>query len=39
MKCFLKVLYMSTYKVRLMDKLGCSSLLELYDFAQRNKIG
>jgi two-component system response regulator EvgA len=28
----------STYKVRLMDKLGCSSL-ELYDFAQRNKIG
>jgi two-component system response regulator EvgA len=29
----------STYKVRLMDKLGCSSLLELYDFAQRNKIG
>ncbi|MDU7247676.1 MAG: acid-sensing system DNA-binding response regulator EvgA [Klebsiella pneumoniae] len=29
----------STYKVRLMDKLGCSTLLELYDFAQRNKIG
>ena len=29
----------STYKVRLMDKLGCGSLLELYDFAQRNKIG
>ncbi|HGW1233012.1 DNA-binding response regulator, partial [Klebsiella pneumoniae] len=25
--------------VRLMDKLGCSTLLELYDFAQRNKIG
>ncbi|MHB5212370.1 acid-sensing system DNA-binding response regulator EvgA, partial [Klebsiella pneumoniae] len=24
---------------RLMDKLGCSTLLELYDFAQRNKIG
>ncbi|HBV8937972.1 TPA: DNA-binding response regulator, partial [Klebsiella pneumoniae] len=23
----------------LMDKLGCSTLLELYDFAQRNKIG
>ena len=29
----------STYKVRLMDKLGGGSLLELYDFAQRNKIG
>ncbi|WP_435952121.1 acid-sensing system DNA-binding response regulator EvgA [Dryocola sp. BD626] len=29
----------STYKSRLMEKLDCSSLMELYDYAQRNKIG
>lgn len=29
----------STYKSRLMEKLNCSSLMELYDYAQRNKIG
>jgi two-component system response regulator EvgA len=29
----------STYKSRLMEKLDCSSLIELYDYAQRNKIG
>lgn len=29
----------STYKSRLMDKLGCSTLIELYDFANRNKLG
>ncbi|MEA5217560.1 acid-sensing system DNA-binding response regulator EvgA [Enterobacter cloacae] len=28
----------STYKSRLYDKLNCSSLIELYDFANRNKI-
>ncbi|MEB0991553.1 LuxR C-terminal-related transcriptional regulator, partial [Citrobacter freundii] len=29
----------STYKSRLMEKLDCSSLMEIYDYAQRNKIG
>lgn len=29
----------STYKARLMDKLGCTSLIELYDLANRNKLG
>ncbi|MEL4012908.1 acid-sensing system DNA-binding response regulator EvgA [Dryocola clanedunensis] len=29
----------STYKSRLMEKLECTSLMELYDYAQRNKIG
>ena len=29
----------STYKRRLMEKLGCSNMLELYDLAKRNKIG
>ncbi|SRR5471030_65033 len=29
----------STYKSRLMEKLGCKSLMELYSFTQRNKIG
>ena len=28
----------STYKTRLMEKLGCSSLIELISFANRNKI-
>lgn len=29
----------STYKSRLMEKLGCKSLMELFSFANRNKIG
>jgi len=29
----------STYKSRLMEKLNCKSLMELFSFAQRNKIG
>ncbi|MNV88419.1 Positive transcription regulator EvgA [compost metagenome] len=29
----------STYKSRLMEKLGCSSLADLFAFANRNKIG
>lgn len=29
----------STYKRRLMEKLGCSNMLELYDLSNRNKIG
>lgn len=29
----------STYKTRLMEKLGCKSLMELFTFAHRNKIG
>lgn len=29
----------STYKKRLMEKLGCNSLMELFAFANRNKIG
>lgn len=29
----------STYKSRLMEKLGCKSLMELFSFAHRNKIG
>lgn len=29
----------STYKRRLMEKLGCSSLMDLFSFAHRNKIG
>ena len=29
----------STYKARLMDKLGCTTLIELYDLANRNKLG
>ena len=29
----------STYKSRLMEKIDCSSLMEIYDYAQRNKIG
>lgn len=29
----------STYKRRLMEKLDCTSLMDLYTFAQRNKIG
>lgn len=29
----------STYKSRLMDKLGCTTLIELYDLAHRNKLG
>jgi len=29
----------STYKGRLMEKLGCKSLMELFSFANRNKIG
>ncbi|ELP5717479.1 acid-sensing system DNA-binding response regulator EvgA (plasmid) [Enterobacter asburiae] len=28
----------STYKKRLMEKLGCTSLMELFSFASRNKI-
>lgn len=29
----------STYKGRLMEKLGCKSLVDLFSFANRNKIG
>jgi two-component system response regulator EvgA len=29
----------STYKSRLMEKLNCRSLMDLFSFAQRNKIG
>jgi len=29
----------STYKSRLMEKLNCKSLMDLFSFAQRNKIG
>lgn len=29
----------STYKSRLMEKLECRSLMELFSFASRNKIG
>lgn len=29
----------STYKSRLMEKLNCKSLIDLFSFAQRNKIG
>ena len=29
----------STYKSRLMEKLNCKSLMELFSFAQRNAIG
>lgn len=29
----------STYKRRLMEKLDCSNILELYDLSNRNKIG
>lgn len=29
----------STYKKRLMEKLGCNSLMDLFSFANRNQIG
>jgi two-component system response regulator EvgA len=29
----------STYKSRLMEKLNCKSLMDLFSFAQRNAIG
>jgi len=29
----------STYKVRLMGKLGCKNMFELFDFARRTHIG
>ncbi|WP_067700380.1 MULTISPECIES: acid-sensing system DNA-binding response regulator EvgA [unclassified Erwinia] len=37
-KMFISNKTVSSYKIRLMEKLDCSSLIELYDFAQRNKI-
>ncbi len=38
-KMFISNKTVSTYKSRLMEKLECKSLMDLYTFAQRNKIG
>lgn len=38
-KMFISNKTVSTYKSRLMEKLGCKSLMELFSFANRNKIG
>lgn len=38
-KLFISNKTVSTYKSRLMEKLECKSLMDLYTFAQRNKIG
>lgn len=38
-KCSSATKTVSTYKSRLMEKLECKSLMDLYTFAQRNKIG
>lgn len=37
-KMFISSKTVSTYKSRLMEKLECSSLMQLFNFAQRNKI-
>ncbi|MFV2330186.1 LuxR C-terminal-related transcriptional regulator, partial [Escherichia coli] len=38
-KMFISNKTVSNYKSRLMEKLECKSLMDLYTFAQRNKIG
>jgi two-component system response regulator EvgA len=35
---FISAKTVSTYKTRLMEKLGCKSLVELLSFAHQNKL-